>query len=285
MGTSEYIESFRVYTFGFDPRLLISVVFVAVSANIIFFQVFPQFHSLLRYGKIAQQKQVSPDTQLSKIVERILAIQVPKSWFLHYYVFYLALQWFQGIYIWYNSLPLTKNTIIWALMTFQATRRVLESYTLTKWNPKLTMHVTHYHVGLLYYLGISSNCFLGLLDNNEPLQWTWMYVVLVLVFFLSSIDQFLNHKHLASLKKYSVPTFNLFKVVACAHYFDEIIIYLVVLLILFVQTPYSIPDFNFLGSWVFVVTNLSVSANGSHLYYKEKFDNYKVKYAAIPYLF
>lgn len=278
------IDDWKNYTYGWDPRLVISAVFVAVSANIIVFYIFPQFNTLLKYGKTAQQKQVGLDTPFEKAIEWFLSLRVPKSWFAHYYVFYLVLQWSQVYYIWLQNLPVTKNTVIWALLTLQATRRAVESYTLTEWSSKLKMHFTHYLVGLLYYLGISSNCFLGLLDNREHIQWSWQYPVLVVIFLAFSIDQFLNHKHLASLVKYSVPTFNFFKLVSCAHYFDEIFLYLTILLLLLVQQPYTVPDWNFLGSWIFVITNLSVSALGTKAYYKEKFDNYDVKYAIVPYI-
>lgn len=277
------LEVLKPFTFGYDPRLIVSVVFVAVSASILLMQIFPQFRLLLKYGKTAQQKQVTPDTALAKLVERVLAFKVPKSWFLHYYVFYLMLQWSQAVYIFQNP-TISKYTVIWALLTFQATRRMIESYTLTKWSSKLQMHITHYFAGLLYYLGVSSNCFLGLLEQGDPIQWNWKYYLLITTFIVFSVDQFNNHRHLASLVKYSVPTYNFFKLVACAHYFDEVVIYLVVILLSFVQKPYTVPDWNFIGSWIFVITNLSVSAQGTKTYYQEKFDNYDIKYAIIPYI-
>lgn len=278
------IDDLKPFTLGYDPRLLVSVTFVAVSIAILLMQIFPQFRLLLKYGKTAQQKQVTPDTPLAKFVEKVLTLQVPKSWFAHYYVFYLILQWSQGAYIWLQNPTVSKYTVIWALLTLQATRRMIESYTLTKWSSKLKMHYTHYMAGLLYYLGVSSNCFLGLLEGGEPIEWSWKYHLLITIFILFSVDQFKNHQHLASLVKYSVPTFNFFKIVACAHYFDEVIIYLVVIFVSFVQKPYTIPDWNFIGTWIFVITNLSVSAHGTRLYYKEKFDKYDVKYAIIPYI-
>jgi len=89
------------------------------------------------------------------------------------------------------------------------------------------------------------------------------------------------HVHLASLKKYSLPTDGLFENVICPHYGAEIMIYLSMWII-------SSPGMNgmnieMLSALIFVAVNLGVTAEGTRNWYIKKFgsDSVKGKYKVL----
>ena len=60
-------------------------------------------------------------------------------------------------------------------------------------------------------------------DNSMPLFKT---LVAVAMFLYASINQYRCHRHLAGLKKYSLPELGLFRYLICPHYFCECLVYL-----------------------------------------------------------
>lgn len=232
---------------------------------------------LLQYGKVAESQKNGP-----LVVQWAAGLTVPKSWFTHFYVVFAVLMWAQVGFI---GDVFTKYRLIWMLLTTQATRRMVESFQLTNWGSESRMNISHYAVGLAFYLGISASCYLGLSDDALELKTVSRWnAVLIVVFALASVDQFQNHRHLALLVKYSLPTFRCFKVVACAHYLDEIVLYLVVLAVSMQQARLN-ADYSILASYVFVVVNLGVSAGETKLYYEAKFEDFNVEYAMVPYIY
>ncbi|KAF5209942.1 3-oxo-5-alpha-steroid 4-dehydrogenase [Clavispora lusitaniae] len=145
------------------------------------------------------------------------------------------------------------------------------------------MHISHYFVGLYFYVCVAIVSFCGLVvaqeESKRPRQW------LAIAFFaLFSVDQYNNHRHLAALVKYSVPTFGMFRHVACAHYCDEIVIYFAVTVAAWTREPNMEVSVALFSAWVFVLVNLSVSGLESLRYYQTKFDDYTVQYAVVPFL-
>lgn len=264
------------------PECLVAGYFGLVSVVILVTKYVGSLNQLLQYGKVALQKK-EPEGSLDIVVARVASLTVPKSWFLHFYLVFLVLMWGQ---MWWVFGASHKYKLIWALLTLQASRRAVESHALTAWGSKSRMHVSHYFVGLLYYVCISGNCLLGLttgaVDAVGASRVDSVELLLVGIFLVFSVDQWQNHRHLALLVKYSVPTFRFFKVVSCAHYLDEIALYFVITVIALRGNTTS-ADWNFAASWVFVVVNLSVSALETKQYYMEKFENYDVRYAVIPF--
>lgn len=93
------------------------------------------------------------------------------------------------------------------------------------------------------------------------------------------------HRHLASLKKYTLPTAGLFQFLVCPHYTCECLIYLT---IAFVAAP--------TGRWfsgpvicglAFVVANLGMTAVGTRGWYAQKFgaDAVRSRWTMIPFVF
>lgn len=93
------------------------------------------------------------------------------------------------------------------------------------------------------------------------------------------------HKHLAGLKKYSLPDLGLFRRLVCPHYTYECLIYLS----LAVATAPEGYCFNrtVLSVLAFVAVNLGVTAHGTRNWYIEKFGPERVvpKWVMIPWLY
>lgn len=263
--------------FGLPIPVLISIYFTFASALVLLTKFCTPLNRLLEYGKVAQTSKV-PAKGLARLVELAARLTVPKSYFTHFYLLFMILQWAQLPYAAEHFS--TQWGIVWLLLTIQATRRATESVALTEWGLTSRMHVSHYAVGLLFYICVAANCYCGLLESNSPVIGL-RHVVAICVFVMFSVDQFQNHQHLAGLVKYSAPTFRMFLLVACAHYTDEIAIYFAVAAASW--NPVLQVSVAFFAAWMFVAVNLTVSGLESLSYYRTKFDDYKVTRAVVPF--
>lgn len=258
----------------------VATTYLAVSANIVLTKLAPVLNPMLHYGKVAQ----ATPAQGPPLVRKLAAVTVPKSWFLHYYFVFLALMWGMLVVCREPILLGTKYLFVWFLLTIQATRRALESVFVSKWSALSRMHVTHYMVGLGYYVGLSIACYCGLTSNTKPIELGATDYLLAAAFGHVSWDQARNHLHLALLVKYSVPTRGLFSAVSCAHYLDELVLYLILTVYVLIHGPVGDADWAIVASYVFAVTNLTITAVETNRYYRTKFDGYNVKYAIVPYV-
>lgn len=274
--------------FPLDGAYVISAYFSLVSLAIIIAKAVPVLHQFLRYGKVSlESSKYKPLSNLAKLVAMLAEVTVPKNWFTHFYVAFAFLQCGQLLLVPGGSFN-SNYLIVWLLLTIQATRRLIESFVLTNWGSASRIHVSHYIAGNLFYVGVSLVCYLGLSEEVGPesgfLQFGWLEAALVVIFIVFSLDQFQNHSHLALLVKYSLPSFRLFNLVSCAHYFDEIVIYLVVALETIARGRVAKTKFAFLAAWMFVAVNLTVSALETKSYYGLKYDDYHVNFAIIPFV-
>lgn len=266
----------------------IATLFLALTFSLLCLIQFRDLEALIYYGKVAQGRNHPDSGVLARVINAVAKITVPKAWFAHFYVMYLVLMLGQLVVaphlIWHNG----KYLLIWLFLSCQATRRLYESYNVTSWSAASKMHVSHYLLGFVFYVGISTTCFLGLQNQKlfaNPERGVFLRVwigVLSVVFVYFQVDQFNNHRHLASLVKYSTPYKGLFTKVSSAHYLDEIVIYFVVAILAFTRGEIIPEDWALLSMWVFVVTILSISAMATHKFYQEKFDDFSVKYAILP---
>lgn len=190
--------------------------------------------------------------------------------------------------------------IVYALLFIQSTRRLYESLFVSKFGTKSRIGFLIYVFGIFYYFLVASNNFLNLLPyyiefqqylltGQGLLQYlinNKLVIVYITVFLLAAIDQHQNHIHLSQLIKYSTPSFRLFQYSSSAHYFDEILVYVLVFLISYQKYSFgeklSPTDFNFLVILLFVIGNLSVTAIATRDYYLSKFKDYQVKWSIIP---
>lgn len=105
------------------------------------------------------------------------------------------------------------------------------------------------------------------------------------VYFWAWFKQGDCHAHLASLKKYTLPTAGLFQYLVCPHYTCECLVYLT---IAYVAAPegqwFSGPV---LCGLAFVVANLGATAVGTRQWYAQKFgaDAVASRWTMIPFVF
>ncbi|KAK0669480.1 hypothetical protein QBC41DRAFT_223822 [Cercophora samala] len=181
----------------------------------------------------------------------------------------------------------------WGMMLLQGLRRTHEHAFVVRASGRSTMWVVHWVLGLGFYLGVGVGVWvegsaailrgvdrLGL--NSEEMV---KLAVAVPVFFYAWVNQFRSHRHLAGLKKYSLPTEGLFKWFVCAHYACECLLYLS-------MAVATAPE----GVWLnrtlvcalaFVVVNLGVTASGTRRWYEDKFGKGAVegRWNMIPFVF
>lgn len=277
---------------------LATAYFVSVALALVAARCVPQLERFFQHGKLVGGGNLKSHWALDALGN----ISVPKSWFAHFYFLFLALMLFFCCSCW-DYAPNDATRLLWVLLTLQAARRSLESVFVTRWSTESRMHISHYAVGILFYVLIPLIVFLGLeakrqLPSKQLAVVRLQYVLgvpcenfreflsgpLVFLYLYFSMDQLGNHLHLSSLKKYTAPTADLFLVVACAHYLDEVILYGIIALLSLNSgnTRLSIA----LGSaWLFVLVNLSISARETQVFYQKKFDDYRIRYCIIPYLY
>lgn len=109
--------------------------------------------------------------------------------------------------------------------------------------------------------------------------------VATVVFVLASAKQREFHRHLASLKKYTLPHDSWFRHIVCPHYTAECLIYLSLSLVA-APAGKMVNQTVFLGL-VFVAVNLGATAAGTKRWYGEKFGEATVrdKWRMIPFVF
>lgn len=97
--------------------------------------------------------------------------------------------------------------------------------------------------------------------------------------------QHLCHKHLASLKKYSLPEVGMFRYLVCPHYTCECLLYLS--LAILAAPPGQPYNQTILCGLAFVAANLGVTTSGTRKWYADKFgtENIKHKWNMIPFVY
>lgn len=262
-------------------------------------------------------------TWLENLFESIAAIQVPHTWFTHYYVVSVAssIFWAHQIYTQGPALKyliahsntshegMTSNQVFlaWLFMAIQGSRRLYESITLTK-PSQSKMWVGLWLIGVAYYVfmglsvwiegigkdngslflhkadipGALSHEHVAKVDFSKPSAKT---VAAVPIFLLASSIQHDCHKHLASLKKYTLPQHHFFRYIICPHYTSECLIY-VAIAIVAAPKGYCLNK-NVLAGLGFVVSNLGVTADATRKWYVEKFGAEKLagRWRMVPYVY
>lgn len=92
------------------------------------------------------------------------------------------------------------------------------------------------------------------------------------------------HRHLASLKKYTLPSQGWFRYIICPHYTFECLIYLAIAWV--AALPGQIFNHSVLLGLLFVAVNLGATAHGTKKWYAEKFGADKVakRWKMIPFV-
>lgn len=296
--------------------ITISIIFVL---SIIIVNADPFASKLLTYGKNSSNPKIHDPRQetsaiLTKIVDKAAQLTVPKKFFQHFYIFFAGImsveqflffnlennqypvikqfteqfyrKWFAGEY---NPDNYTYLYIINNLLLVHAFKRLYENFFVSKFS-NTRINILHYVFGILFYTLLALLNFAGMapfyLDGqphelNLDLQ-DWIFVC---VFGFYLIDQLQNHQHLASLQKYTIPTFRLFELTTSPHYLDEVIMYAIIARFYYVCSDVFGLQASFTGIFCLVVANLSVNAKETFVYYKIKFgDKFTTPYKLVPYV-
>jgi 3-oxo-5-alpha-steroid 4-dehydrogenase 3 / polyprenol reductase len=237
-----------------------SLIALALTTYILY--VFPSMRALTTYGKGNEIKDNINKFEISA-VKFLVSLQVPKSWFLHFYIFASALSWMQLTFHW---------NIILLLLAIQCTRRLYDQLLAPPTNAK--MNIIHYLIGYIFY--IDENIGAGNAHVTSNMK---IIVPAVMLFATGWILQFQVHMHLFSLKKYTMPHMALFSKCACPHYLAESLMYLAILVL----------DVSNSVAWstlLWIVLGLGVASQQSKQFYATKFPgNPKLpKYGMIPYV-
>lgn len=249
----------------------------------------------------------------SNIIDRIASIRVPHSFFTHFYIvsFSASLFWLHQLYTrglalqWIasfgstalrptsgNSMTLGQVWLLWVLLFIQGTRRLVESYAFSK-PSKSTMHVTHWLIGLAFYMvdsiaiwveGMPTLLAGGVHTSPSAELRTTKLIVGLCFFVAASIVQNRAHARLASLTSYRIPPGKLFQYVLCPHYTAEVVIYICFAMLGAPRGSWL--NVTMVAALIFVVSNLGVTAIGTRQWYVDQFGAVKVGMRArlIPFI-
>ncbi|KAI5961033.1 DFG10 [Candida pseudojiufengensis] len=266
-------------------QYLIIGLYLILTSGVLLVKVVKPLNKLLDYGK---NTRLSSDSDSSVLVNFIANnAVVPKSWFTHFYICLFTLStatYFQECHksiLGLNDSTTYKNfQIINKLLMIQGFRRMFESFFVTKFSPTSKMNISHYVVGMTHYVLIGLATYSGLEMNcGRSATFTVLDYVLMTIFGVASIQQFNAHYYLANLQKYSLPKF---KYVSSPHYFYEIILY-TVLMVFSIKSGFTNTSLMFIAAWIFVITNLTITAFETYNYYTLKYkEEFKLKYAIFP---
>lgn len=226
-------------------------------------------------------------TQLQQLLAWFINMQVPKSYFTHFYI--------TGSIV--SLCLLTSNdksnfSIPLCLFLLHVSRRLYECLYITIYGDS-KIHLAGYLVGILHYVLVPISIGLINVNNNQSAKaLTLVSSLSIVVFIIANIMQFRFHYilFLAKLKmksnhhsisgttigingtidgskdkyNYPLPEGIGFDSVCCPHYTAEIIIYL---------SLWMMDMYNYTAALVFlwVVANLSVVANLQFQWYKEQY--------------
>lgn len=158
-----------------DPALLCKIFFTLGAAVSVGGTLVPSFReNIMNYGP--RKTKNSPGTKVSdvdsnirKLFNFVASIQVPHTWFTHYYVVSLASSIFWGYQIFQHgkvirimasfsppstsSMTINQLFLVWTLMTVQGGRRLSECFALRK-PSQSKMWFGLWIIGMLYYVFI-----------------------------------------------------------------------------------------------------------------------------------
>ncbi|KAK0124559.1 hypothetical protein ONS95_009507 [Cadophora gregata] len=294
-----------------DPAFLCKAFFCFGTAVDLGGTLFPSFRErIMNYGSRGTDSQPSQEVNSTSwnFLDFIASIEVPHTWFTHYYVVSVASSIFWAIQMYSHgpvfellasySQPkdsMTTNQVLlaWLLMAFQGTRRLYESLTLTK-PSQSKMWAGLWLIGIAYYVFIGISVLIegaaamsqhgrgSSLEIGSPSLKT---CIAVPIFLIASSVQHTCHKHLASLKKYTLPQQYWFQKVVCPHYASECMIYVAIAII--AAPPGQWLNKTVLAGLGFVVSNLGVTADSTRKWYVKKFGAEKLagRWRMVPYLY
>ncbi|KAF4945288.1 hypothetical protein FSARC_14461 [Fusarium sarcochroum] len=235
--------------------------------------------------------------------------QVPHSWFLHFYIIsvfssgFWAWQYLtrgpvlRKIATWQDqaggpSMTLEQVYMAWLFMALQGLRRLYESFYVFKQGSS-PMWFIHWALGIVYYTTIglavwvegSSAILASWNSPNQPLRIPRRVPSALALYIVAYLKQNQCHRHLASLKKYTLPSEGWFKYLVCPHYTAECLVYVAIAWV--AAPPGQLFNKTVVSAIIFVAVNLGATAKGTKAWYANKFGADKVadRWIMIPPVF
>lgn len=199
----------------------------------------------------------------------------------------------------------------WAMLALQGLRRLYECMYVLKAG-KSGMLLAHWLVGVVFYLLMSvavwidhagKLCCVLMVKQLAHTRRSQTDIILeywktglsasmvvpglpvsAALFGYAWLKQLECHNHLASLKKYTLPSDGWFQNIVCPHYTSECLLYFAISLV--AARPGKLVNATVLAGLAFAAANLGVTAVGTKQWSAEKFgkDKVEMKWAMIPYL-
>lgn len=260
----------------------------------------------IRYGKFAYTGEKSS----------IPTIEVPKSWFRHFYsysailtVFTLTwmilrvevpewfLQWMDlvGGKDQHKKVSYTHSLLGMLLLTIQCCRRFYDTHYVSIFAENCKMNISLYFIGFCHYTGATAAILAEMNIRNLPtatvnfdlvsnVQW-----MAALLFLWACYQQYSATVILANLRKnkngeviskgHKIPYGGLFEYLSNPHFTTEMLMYIFISIVLWGNTTWI-----FVCLWV--ISNQTVTCLLSHWWYVEKFPEYpKNRKALIPFIY
>ncbi|KAI1861608.1 hypothetical protein JX265_009575 [Neoarthrinium moseri] len=235
--------------------------------------------------------------------------KVPHSWFVHFYILSVSSSVFwaaqylcrgsimEGMARYQTARGSTSMTVnqvilVWFLMAMQGTRRLYECLFVMRASSS-GMWIVHWALGCAYYLCIGISVWIeGSACILESDRWSLHpslpsanTIIGVPLFLYAWLMQYVCHRHLSELKKYSLPETGLFRYLVCPHYTCECLLYLSLAII--AAPPGQVYNRTLLCGVLFVAINLGVTADGTKKWYASKFGEVKVrgKWKMVPFVY
>ncbi|KAK5990053.1 Polyprenol reductase 1-like protein [Cladobotryum mycophilum] len=297
-----------------SPSQYCQAFFILSAAFVLSLQALPDDmrKALMDYG--ARRPKDGERTEKKTFLDVVTSYgQVPHRWFMHFYIVSLswsvfwAAQYVQkgsamrflaqkqvsssGREVFYD-VDLGRTLISWVLMSFQGSRRLYECFFVTK--PGSTpMWFVHWALGLVFYTTMGASVWI---EGSDAILESWKSpqgvqiltprnLFGIAVFFFAWFKQSQFHRHLASLKKYTLPSDSWFQYIVCPHYTTECLLYLGLAFV--AAPPGSLFNKSVLCGLAFVASNLGATAHGTKQWYASKFgtDQVAPRWKMIPFVF
>ncbi|KAI0460697.1 hypothetical protein F5B21DRAFT_18578 [Xylaria acuta] len=234
--------------------------------------------------------------------------RIPHSWFIHFYILSVSCTIFWAVQFVMkgsvlelivkhqlakcaSSMTMTQVVLAWFLMGLQGARRLYEYLAVLRPSSS-SMWIIHWLLGNGFYLCTSVSIWV---EGSRAIECSGQScpgiefpplksVIASFVFLIAWFMQYRCHRYLAGLKKYSLPDEGLFRYLVSPHYTCECLLYLSMAVL--AAPEGHMYNRTLVCAWLFVSVNLGVTANGTKIWYGEKFGK-KVqgKWKMIPVVF
>ncbi|KAH8595811.1 3-oxo-5-alpha-steroid 4-dehydrogenase-like protein [Bisporella sp. PMI_857] len=299
-----------------NPAMICRLFFTlgtAVNLGGIMIPVFRQ--RIMNYGSRSTlssetENAVSSQGYLDRALSLAASVQVPHTWFMHYYVVSVASSLFWGYQMATHGklfklmasftqppsaeISVQQVLLAWTLMTVQGIRRLYECIVLTK-PSQSKMWVGIWLIGMLYYIFIGISVWIEGAATLKKLELptdivkfstlSMKSIVGIAIFIAASSAQHMCHVYLAGLRKYTLPQSRMFRMVLSPHYTSECLIYLAMAV---TAAPEGrLINKTMLAGLGFVVSNLAVTADATKKWYEGKFgiETLKGRWRMVPYVY